>query len=251
MKAKILLFTLLLIAPRAFAQRVPIDLNIQLGVNTTLSSLTDYAENMKKLSEGAISLDAAYKRGSGSFTDLAAAGADLNKVIQGYNGAASAFTEALANTRFGFGLQFGFKPLNTKVITLALGASSGLRMGLLENVVFADQGTMIMFDVPIHAYVALEFLDFLRFDGLLGVVLSASSQDLQDFTAKPLEGAAKGAQLLDSAFNAPKFDMLLRTSLSMFYLELNGSINLEKPTEFSLFRVGVGVNLKVASLLQK
>ncbi len=248
MRSKILLLAMLLAAaPSAFAQRLPFDINFQLGLNTTLSSIKDYAANMQKLSDGAAALNTASN--SGSFNTNT--GGDLNKVIQGYNGAASALAQTLANTRFGLGLQLGLKPLNTKVATVAVGLGSGFRIGFLENVAFPGQEMMVMFDIPVQAYVALELLDFLRFDGFLGMVFSASSQNLADFTARPIEGAQKGIQLLDDAFNAPKFDMLLRVSLAMFYAEINGSINVKNPKELSLFRVGLGINLKLASILRK
>ena len=95
-------------------------------------------------------------------------------------------------------------------------------MGGLENVVDAAQGSIIFFDVPVHAYAGLTLLKFLRFDAMLGMVFSASTKDLLDFTAKPLDNAAKGVPLLSDKFNAPKFDLVLRASLTMFYLELNG-----------------------------
>ena len=60
-----------------------VDFNLQLGANTTLTSVTDYADNMKNLAEGISSLENAYKKGGNSLSGHANAGSDLDKTIKG------------------------------------------------------------------------------------------------------------------------------------------------------------------------
>ena len=220
-----------------------LDFNLQVGANTTLSSITDYATNMKKLADGITALDKANK--AKLLGTSPTVGKDLENVIGGYNGAAEALGVTLANLRFGASFQFGFKPVRKSSLELALGVGSGLRMGGLENFVDAAQGSIIFFDIPIQTYVGLTLFKILRIDGIVGLILSASSQDLANFTAQPVDGAKKGAQLIQDGFNSPKLDLILRASVSMFYLELNGAINLEKPDSLSFFRMGLGVNIDI------